>query len=603
MSLAEVYACMPSVERGRGILVDGDARSSWIIYCNGRSVVIRSLVQPLLVDVYCQHAYPVSVARISPNAQWIASADVSGIVRIWGATGDHILRHEYTALSGRIDDLQWSHDGQRIVVCGDGKGKSFVRAFSWDTGTSIGDFEGSSKRVLSCAFKPTRPFRIATGGEDFVVNFYEGPPFKFTASHRDHTNFVNCVRFAPDGTKFVTAGSDKKLIVFDGKTGSRTGLVSSSSDGHTGSIYAVSWNASSSQVVTVSADKTAKLWSIAGDGSGGSLEATFCSSDVQLGCLWLNDSIVTFSLDGRMNVLSATGDLTAPDKVLSGHSKSITAVSASGTDIYSSSYDGVIVKWRLGEGFVARLDGNGFSSSVSGLRAVAGSEDTFVACGQTKVWYATFTRIVGGTESTIDLGAACVGFSIAPCRDGEVVLACTEQELILLRDFAVVSRLSLRFTATAVAVSPDAKAAVVGDKDGKLHLFSLGEDGLHQEALLERHRASVTALEFSPDGTMFASGDQNREAFVWDAVKREVKLKNMLYHTTSIQCIAWAVDSSKVATGGVDGCIYVYYVDRPASARISIRGAHPGGVSGLAFADVSELVSGGQDAFLRVWKS
>lgn len=48
----------------------------------------------------------------------------------------------------------------------------------------MGDFDGHSRRVLSCAFKPTRPFRIATCGEDFLVNFYDGPPFKFHSSHR-----------------------------------------------------------------------------------------------------------------------------------------------------------------------------------------------------------------------------------------------------------------------------------------------------------------------------------------------------------------------------------------------------------------------------------
>lgn len=54
----------------------------------------------------------------------------------------------------------------------------------WDSGTSVGEFDGHSRRVLSCAFKPTRPFRIVTCGEDFLVNFYEGPPFKFKLSHR-----------------------------------------------------------------------------------------------------------------------------------------------------------------------------------------------------------------------------------------------------------------------------------------------------------------------------------------------------------------------------------------------------------------------------------
>jgi hypothetical protein len=48
----------------------------------------------------------------------------------------------------------------------------------------MGEFEGHSKRVLSCSFKPTRPFRIVSCGEDFGVNYYEGPPFKFKTSHR-----------------------------------------------------------------------------------------------------------------------------------------------------------------------------------------------------------------------------------------------------------------------------------------------------------------------------------------------------------------------------------------------------------------------------------
>lgn len=59
-----------------------------------------------------------------------------------------------------------------------------INFFRWDSGSNVGEFDGHSKRVLSCAFKPTRPFRIVTCGEDFLVNFYEGPPFKFKLSQR-----------------------------------------------------------------------------------------------------------------------------------------------------------------------------------------------------------------------------------------------------------------------------------------------------------------------------------------------------------------------------------------------------------------------------------
>ncbi|GAB4828796.1 Actin-interacting protein 1-1 [Ancistrocladus abbreviatus] len=87
----------------------------------------------------------------------------------WGTHNDFVLKNEFKVLSGRIDDLQWSADGLRIVASGDGKWKSFVRSFMWDSGSTVGDFDGHLRRVLSCAFKPTRPFRIATCREDFLM--------------------------------------------------------------------------------------------------------------------------------------------------------------------------------------------------------------------------------------------------------------------------------------------------------------------------------------------------------------------------------------------------------------------------------------------------
>ncbi|KAI9116430.1 hypothetical protein K1719_012597 [Acacia pycnantha] len=114
-------------------------------------------------------------------------------------------------------------------------------------GSTVGDFDGHSRQVLSCAFKPTRPFRIVSCGEDFLVNFYDGPPFKFNMSIRDHSNFVNCVRFSPDGTKFITVSSDRNGNIYDGKSGDKLGELSAEG-GHKGSIYAVSWSPDSKQV-------------------------------------------------------------------------------------------------------------------------------------------------------------------------------------------------------------------------------------------------------------------------------------------------------------------------------------------------------------------
>ncbi|XP_052732342.1 actin-interacting protein 1-2 isoform X2 [Vigna angularis] len=483
--LKETYACMPTTERGRGILISGDAKSNSIVYTNARSVVIVSLENPLNVSVYGEHAYPATVARFSPNGEWVASADASGTVRIWGTRNDFVLKKEFRVLSGRIDDLQWSPDGLRIVACGEGKGKSFVRAFMWDSGTNVGEFDGHSRRVLSCAYKPTRPFRVVTCGEDFLVNFYEGPPFRFKLSHRDHSNFVNCVRYSPDGSKFITVSSDKSGFIFDGKSAEKIGELSSEG-GHTGSIYAVSWSPDGKQVLTVSADKSAKVWDISEDNNG------------------------------KIRRVSLHGD----------------------------------------------------------------------QCGDAEA---------------IDIGSQPKDLSVA-LLSPELALVSIDSGVVMLRGTKIVSTINLGFVVTASAVSPDGSEAIIGGQDGKLHIYSISGDTLVEEAALEKHRGAISVIRYSPDVSMFASGDVNREAIVWDRASHEVKLKNMLYHTARINCLAWSPDSRRIATGSLDMCVIIYEIDQPASSRITIKGAHLGGVYGLTFTDEYSLVSSGEDAFIRVWK-
>lgn len=67
----------------------------------------------------------------------------------------------------------------------------------------------------------------------FLAN--TGPPFKLDHSNNTvHTNFVNCVRYAPDGSRIVSVGSDKKIQVYNGANGEP---VSDIVDAHAGGIY------------------------------------------------------------------------------------------------------------------------------------------------------------------------------------------------------------------------------------------------------------------------------------------------------------------------------------------------------------------------------
>ncbi|EEF31329.1 WD-repeat protein, putative [Ricinus communis] len=602
--LIETFACAPSTERGRGILISGDPKSNSILYTNGRSVIIRYLNDPLKVHVYGEHGYPVTVARYSPNGEWIASADISGTIRIWGTHNDFVLHKEFRVLSGRIDDLQWSPDQLRIVASGDGKGKSLVRAFMWDTGSTVGDFDGHSRRVLSCAFKPTRPFRIATCGEDFIVNFYEGPPFRFMLSHREHSNFVNCVRFSPDGSKCISVGSDKKGIIYNGKTGEIIGHLSQE-QGHASSIYAVSWNPESKQVLTVSADKSAKIWEISENGDGSVTKTLVCPGfggvdDMLVGCLWQNDYLVIVSLGGTIHLFSAT-DLDKPPVCLSGHLKNVNALTAVQSEpkvILTSSFDGHILKWIQGHGYTGKIE----RKDNAKLKCLTASEQEVVASGfDNRVRRIPLNEDGSRAEENVDIGSEPNDLSLAIDSPG-LALVSTESGVALLNGLKVVSNTTLAYTVTASVISPDGSEAIVGGQDGKLHIYSVSGETLSKVAVLEKHRGAISVIGYSPDLSMFASADLNREAVVWDRASKEIKLNNMLYHTARINCLAWSPNSTMVATGSLDTCAIIYEVGKPASNRVTIKGAHLGGVYGLAFTDDCTLISSGEDAFIRVWR-
>lgn len=212
----------PGTERGKTIHINSHPKEARIIYASGKLIVVKNLEDPSDCFIYRGHSYPTTVAKFSPNGYWVASADTSGKVRVWSWDNpEHILKIEVPALGGSISDLDWDMESKRIVVCGE-SGGLMVKCFQWDTGNSLGEMVGHSKKVNSVAYKPTRPFRVFTGGEDFKTVHYAGPPFKMDHSNTCHTNFVNCVRYSPDGSKVVSVGSDKKIQFYDGATGQPT---------------------------------------------------------------------------------------------------------------------------------------------------------------------------------------------------------------------------------------------------------------------------------------------------------------------------------------------------------------------------------------------
>lgn len=106
--------------------------------------------------------------------------------------------------------------------------------------------------------------KIVTGGEDNLICYLEGPPFKFKGQIEDHNKYVQTVRYSPKGDLFASGGFDGKIMLYNGNTYEQAAELKG--DGielaHAGGIYAVHWSPDGTKLLSASGDRTAKVSAI-----------------------------------------------------------------------------------------------------------------------------------------------------------------------------------------------------------------------------------------------------------------------------------------------------------------------------------------------------
>ena len=195
--------------------------------------------------------------------------------------------------------------------------------------------------MTSIDFKPTRPYRLASGSEDNTVAIFEGPPFKFKTVRiiilyffnlflqlfHNHSRFVNSVRYNKDGSLFASGGADGKVVLYEGTEGEKVGELVDGTNAHGGGVFALAWSPDGQQLASVSGDKTLKIWDISSKQLVKTVSFGNAVEDQQLAVSWQGDTIITVSLAGFIYyVNSSSGEI---KKTIKGHNKPITALALS----------------------------------------------------------------------------------------------------------------------------------------------------------------------------------------------------------------------------------------------------------------------------------
>uniref|UniRef100_A0A8C7UWC6 Anaphase-promoting complex subunit 4 WD40 domain-containing protein n=1 Tax=Oncorhynchus mykiss TaxID=8022 RepID=A0A8C7UWC6_ONCMY len=598
--LKHVFASLPQMERGVAKVLGGDPKGNNFLYTNGKSVIIRNINNPAIADIYTEHPHQVTVAKYAPSGFYIASGDVSGKIRIWDTTQkEHLLKYEYQPFGGKIKDIAWTEDSKRIACVGEGREK-FGAVFLWDTGSSVGEISGHSKVINSVDIKQTRPYRLISGSDDNCGAFFEGPPFKFKFSITDHSRFVNCVRFSPDGNRFCTAGADGQIFLYDGKTGEKICALGGAK-AHEGGVYAVSWSPDSSQLISASGDKTVKLWDV---GTSTALTTFNMGADVmdqQLGCLWQKDHLLSVSLSGYINYLDKSNP-DRPLRTIKGHSKSIQSLTVHKNGgrsyIYSGSHDGHINILSLGGGHNNDFSGKGHSNLVT--KMAVDDADQLVTCSMDDT--VRFTSVTKKEYSASNLVKMDVQPKHVSVAAGGLALAVCIGQVVFLKDKKKVFTLdSLDYEPEAGAIHPGGSTAAVGGADGKVRLYSVQGNTLKDEGKSVEAKGPVTDMAYSKDGAYLAVTDEKKVVTVF-TVADNYSVKNDFYgHHAKVVTLAWSPDNEHFASGGMDMMVYVWTVN-DADKRLKIPDAHRlHHVSGLAWIDEHTLVTTSHDASVKQW--
>ncbi|SCU94703.1 LADA_0G10484g1_1 [Lachancea dasiensis] len=604
------FAPLPSAERNFSTKISYDKHSKCVAYGSGKSAFIRSLDSDFQVQFTGHTTAKVTVVRFQPVAgsNYVCSGDDQGRVIVWSwlreeGTKDNTsttvtstsIKSEFQVLSGPITDISWDMEGRRLCVVGDGRDK-FGAFISWDSGNSLGELSGPSKRVNACHIKLSRPMRCFTAGDDGSCVFFEGPPFKFAASdrtHHDQGKFIRDIKFSPGpGTFAISIGSDRKIVCFDGRTGQFVKYIEDEKESVEGGLFALDWfdkGSDSREFVTASADAALRIWDVEMGKCvhKWSLERTVANQQVGVATID-EDHVVSVSVDGTLNIFER--GQSSPVKRIQGHNKAITALTAH--PLVSGSYDGRIVTWGTSGTQSAIVSGEHSNTVVSidstDEVATTSWDTTFKVANETKHTFEYPPRVASAYEGSTAVISGENRLDIINCATGEILA-------------------SKELPSAVSAISLGTKYVAVGYEHTKvIELFHLSDLSV-SFTLSVAMRAVPSSLSLSPSETLLAAGDVMGKILLFDLETKAVKTSRWAFHSGKITSMAWRPlcddedEENLIATASLDTHLIVYSVKRPMKT-IKELNAHKDGINCVAWEGSSTLFTAGADALIKRWE-
>jgi WD40 repeat protein len=115
------------------------------------------------------------------------------------------------------------------------------------------------------------------------------------------------------------------------------------------------------------------------------------------------------------------------------------------------------------------------------------------------------------------------------------------------------------------------------------------------------HASNVTAIAFSPDGSLLASASLDCTIRVWSTTNW-ANLQTLSGHTNGVASVAFSPDGQKIVSGSIDGTVEIW--NWSSGACLLTIAAHALPVTATVFSpDGTRVISGSDDDTVRIWSA
>ncbi len=225
-------------------------------------------VAKIKVGVVPANVTPIRAVAITPDKAFILAGRGNQIYvfdTVKGEVVRKLMAPGLTGLDGKsvaaahlsiVESMALSPDGKYLAS------GSFQEVAIWDmkTGQMVHKLTGLAHGVLALAFSADGKYLASGGGAPAAsgeIKVFEMGSWKLiTAIDNGHSDTVFGVSFHPDGSKLATCSADKFIRVFE----LPSGKLLKSFEGHTQHVMDVGWKADGKLLASAGADNTVRVW-------------------------------------------------------------------------------------------------------------------------------------------------------------------------------------------------------------------------------------------------------------------------------------------------------------------------------------------------------